>query len=221
MNLWHLLLLWLFTRGGGSSTPPGPNWPGPGVPPPTTPPATPPVVTTTPPTTTTTPPADIPPTPPVTPTNQTVWKPYFYVQPDAGAAYGTPYGLAGEWHGQGSAWTQLYNYTKGRPIGQTSGGNPQYVDPGANAKQNLNSAKGAMSAVSKTQQGAVNSLSSAMKKSVVGAEDYADVGDKLLIPWTWPEPSAPAIIARLQPMPDGTALPGVSGVNGDDDESTI
>jgi hypothetical protein len=104
----------------------------------------------------------------------------------------------------------MYNYTKGRPIGQTSGGNTQYVDPGANAKAT-------MSAVSKMRQGTVNS----MKKSVVGAANYADVGDKLLIPWTWPEPSAPEILARLQPMPDGTALPGVSGVNGDDDESTI
>jgi hypothetical protein len=218
MNLWHLLLLWLFTRGGGSSsTPPGPNWPGPGVPPPT-PPATPPVVTTTPPTTTTTPPADIPPTPPVVPATQTVWKPYFYVQPDAGAAYGTPYGLAGEWHGQGSAWTELYNYTKGRPINQTTGGTPQYVDPNPMSPVGKTAAGRAAAAKTAVTQAASSAFGT---KSVSGSADYADVGDKLLVPWTWPEPSAPAIIARLQPMPDGTALPGVSGVNGDDDESTI
>ena len=185
MNLWDLVLLWLLTQLGGKGA--GPQWPGPTGP-------TGPTAATGPtgPTAATGPTGPTAATGPTGPTGSTGtdWKPYFYIQPDAGAKYGTPYALAGEWHGKGTAWIDMWNYTKGRILGKVSG----VGDSG-------------------------------------DAPDYADVGDKLLVPYTWPEPTAPEIIARLKPIPAGTALPvgtfkGASagpgsGVSGDEDVSTI
>jgi hypothetical protein len=60
-----------------------------------------------------------------------------------------------------------------------------------------------------------------LQQSQPAPTDTAGVGDKLLVPWTWPEPTAPAILARLQPIPSGTVLPGVTSVSGYDDNTTI
>jgi hypothetical protein len=208
MNLWHLAFLWLVMQ-MSKGNPPGPNWPGPGVPPqptppqPTTPPATPPA----------TPPVDVPPatppTPPKTLTPNTVWKDFFYVQPDAGAKYGTPYELAQYWTGSGGDWSDMYNFTKGRPISQATGGT-QYVDP----------ASGTAVHYDPSSQTSSMKAASAKRTSLHGSPDYADVGDKLLIPYGWPDlPSA--LAPRTIPIPDGTSLPGVSGVSGEETCRTI
>jgi hypothetical protein len=111
------------------------------------------------------------------PAKSTDWKPYSYTQPDAGARLGTPYALAGAWHGQGAAWTQMWNLTRGRAM------------------------------------------------SAAPDKNYAYKGDALLIPYTWPEPTDPAITARCKPIAAGTPLPTLPSerarVSGDDDASTI
>jgi hypothetical protein len=54
--------------------------------------------------------------------------------------------------------------------------------------------------------------------------NYADKGDKLLVPFEWPETTNQTILTRLEPIPMGTALPGVpasSIVHGDDGPGTL
>lgn len=209
MTLWDLILLWLVTRlaGGAKVEPP---WPGPTGP-------TGPIGPTAPtgPIGPTAPTGPTGPTGPIgpTPVAQTTWKPYWYIQPDAGSKYGTPYALAGEWHGDGNAWTQIYNFTRGRPLAQAT---PSGSTPGG--------ASGDTGITSFTTPFFPEPEGTQGKPKIVVGEDYAYVGDKLLIPWTWPEPTAPEILARCQPIPQGTTLPGVSpgsSVSGDDDITTI
>ena len=183
MNLWDLVLLWLLTQLGGKGA--GPQWPGPTGP-------TGPTAATGPtgPTAATGPTGPTAATGPTGPTGPTpgqvsqTWKPYFYVQPDAGKKYGTPYALAAEWHGQGTAWKDIYNFSKARWLSAAvSGVGDETTTP-----------------------------------------HYADVGDKLLIPITWPEPTAPEILGRCQPIPANIKLPVVSSsgvVTGDEDFRTI
>lgn len=112
-------LVMLLLRGGRG----GPQWPEP-TPPAPSPPGAPPGVPPAP------PPGAPPVAPPVAPPSappQTTWKPYFYIQPDAGEKLGTPYALAGAWHGQGSHWTDLYNYTRGRRLGDVPAGSTDYA----------------------------------------------------------------------------------------------
>jgi len=186
MTFWDIVLLWLAAKIFGLKGPTGPQWPGPTGPSGPTGPKGPTAATGP-----TGPTAATGPTGPTGPIGtQTDWKPYFYIQPNAGDAFGTPYALAGEWNGNGAAWTDIYNFTKGRMLGDVG----QTYSPG--------------------QAG-----------QVVEPPHYADIGDKLLIPWTWSEPSAPAIVKRLSPIPATTVLPGPLGqkkaIHGDEDAETI
>ena len=195
MSFWDLLLGWFLLNMTGGKV--QPKWPGPGVPPQPVPPQpvppqpVPPVPVPPVPV----PPVPVPPTPDVPPTPMSAWKPYWYSQPDAGAAYGTPYGLAQAWVGSGGRWTDLYNYTKGRPIGATKGHGDQWVDPRAKLH------------------------------GETSTDYPADVGDKLLVPNIWPDPPNATIQSRCSTIPDGTPLPGVTyssaKVHGDDDVNTI
>ena len=162
MTFWDILLVWLLSNLLGKKTA-GPQWPGPTGP---TGPIGPTGAGPTGPTGAG-PTGPTGATGPIGPTTNTTWKPYTYTQPDAGAMYGTPYALAAEWHGQGKAWDEIYNLTKGRGIARVSG-------------------------VVGEEQGA----------------NYADVGDKLLIPYYWPEPTAKEIQARLIALPADYPYPG-------------
>lgn len=272
MTFWDVLLVWLLAKVLGASGG-GPRWPGPTGP--------------TGPTGTTGPTGPSPTGPtgptggtgPTGPAEQTVWKPYFYVQPDAGAAYGTPYALAAEWHGQGTAWTDMYNYTRGKPIAASSAGklkdvyasyvwkfpltnyklpastffNDQryatiaisssgevWLDAAAQKVLDEAAANWGIPDITATQKAIGDKLRSAFaggvpygtvvtgdgepsQQSTVVTPDFASKGDKLLVPWTWPETTKKAILDRCQPIPSGTVLPGVksSGVNGDECSTTI
>lgn len=207
MTLWDIILLWLFARMSGRSS--GPQWPGPTGPSGPTGPTGPTGVTA--------PTGPSGPTGPTGPTGAmggTTWKPYFYIQPDAGAAYGTPFALAQEWHGKGSAWTSMYNFTQGRAMGSQVVGSlwgtiKKAVDP--------RSAIPSTSIASPSKSNVVNQGAPSEQSKNVPAT--ANVGDKLLIPWTWPEPTNDTIKARLQPIPDGTTLP--AEVSGDDGPETV
>jgi len=184
MTLWDLLLVYLLSKLFGGKEPIGPTWPvppgreppggGPPVPPGQIPPIPPVEIPPF-----EVPPGNIPPwgePPGITAPGGTVWKGYYYLQPDAGQAYGTPYGLAEKWTGKGANWTQMYNATRGRPL--------------ANAPD----------------------------------KRYAEIADKLLIPFSWPETTEPKILARITPIPVGTVLPGVeqaAKLSGDEDARTI
>ena len=191
MTFWDVFLLWLASKIFGSGTT-GPTWPTPGPTGPSGPTgATGPTAATGPtgPTAATGPSG---PTGPIGPTSVGDWKAYWYIQPDAGATLGTPYALAGEWHGKGAAWIDMYNFTKNRMLGKVSGVGDE---------------------------------------TVPSTPRYADVGDKLLIPYTWPEPTNPTIIARCKPIPAGTVLPAGtfmgasqgpgSGIHGDETSETL
>jgi len=189
MTLWDVLLLWLIAKLLPGT---GPKWPEPKGP-------TGPTGPTGPgPTGPTGPTGGTGPTGPTGPDIQTNWKPYFYKQPDAGFDLGTPYALAGAWHGKGSAWTQMYNYTKHRPINQTSvqGDDPDESQPDVPGK--------------KTPTG-----------------NYADIGDLLLIPYTWPEidtlpeKTRKVINSRTVPWDQGIPKDLPSAVQGDEDFHTI
>lgn len=188
MNDLFLLLLGLLIGKAGSGGTPGPAWPPPPGPTGPTGPTQPGGTGST---GVTGPigPIKVPPigptgsTGPTGPTgpgkNAADWKPYYYVQPDAGDKYGTPYALATEWNGSGGAWSDMYNYTQSRPL----------------------------------------------KNAPAGTQNYANKGDKLLVPFIWPEPTDAAILGRLQPIPLATDLPasvsGLGSVCGDENERTI
>jgi len=255
MTLWDVLLLWLVARLMGGKTA-GPQWQGPTGP---------------------TGPTGQGATGPIGPTGPspggTTWNPYFYIQPDAGASLGTPYALAAEWHGKGTAWSEMYNFTKDRTLGgalgkginvqdsvlsynwpfgkkacpmggdmeartvvvHLSSSDEVWVSPDDQAYIAKCIAKEAYSGDDLNAQRAMVAAKLRAAKAagapygtvVVGAEhgaNVADVGDKLLIPWTWPEPKHASIKGRLEPIPAGTSLPGVAStriVQGDEDVGTI
>lgn len=191
MSLFDILLVWLIAKLLGPGTT-GPKWPEPKGP-------TGPTGPTGPgPTGPTGPTGGTGPTGPG-PIVSTDWKPYFYIQPDAGATLGTPYALAGEWHGQGKAWTELYNYSQGRYISDVPPSSPAYPKAGYEPDG----------------------------QGVVLTPEYAAVGDKLLVPFTWPEPGHGTIVSRLKPIPAGTTLPAAAVtlkrtvLHGDESTETI
>ena len=265
MSLWDVVLLWLIAKLLPSSK--GPSWPGP----------TGPTGPTGPGPTGPTGPGPTGPTGitgPTGPMGGTVWKPYFYIQPDAGQSLGTPYALAGEWHGKGTAWTEMYNFTKDRPLGgslgkgsgirdsvltyrwlfgykKVKGGAMQertivvhlssadevWVDPsdqayiqqcvntGAYTAEDLNAQRALIESKLRAAK-AAGAPYGTVVTGVVGVEygsNVADVGDKLLVPYTWPEPKHASILKRLEPIPAGTQLPGVASekVSGDETAETI
>ena len=197
MSFWDVILMWALTKLFASREP-GPQWPAP--PGPTGPAPTGPTGPTvkkppvgSPPGTTgpgpTGPAGDVPPTQP-----PSAWQEFWYTQPDAGAAYGTPWVLAQAWVKDGNRWIEMYNYTKGRPIGATKGHGDVWVDPKASLHGETTT------------------------------DYPADVGDKLLIPTSWGLPPNATITARTSPIPPGTPLPGAyssPAIHGDEDSTTI
>lgn len=178
MGFWDIILLWLVAKlvGSGGS---GPRWPEPKGP------------------TGPTGPGPTGPTGATGPTRGTTWKPYFYLQPDAGVRLGTPYDLAANWTGKGSLWTEMYNFSAGRPIAEP-------MQSGEKAREDVHAGH------------QVTNVTPA----------YAAVGDKLLIPWYWPEPRDQSIMPRLQVMTpaDLQSLPAQSysgKVSGDETHETI
>jgi hypothetical protein len=167
MGFWDALILWFFLKYGGGSK--GPKWPEPKEPGPTGPTGP----------TGATGPGPTGPTGATGPTGPTGadmnldWKPYFYIQPDAGDAAGTPYLMASAWHGKGDAWHDVYNFTKGR-----------YLD-----------------------EATVSGPAMRVMQESTAVPNYASKGDKLLIPYEWPEPPTSVFTKRTEPIPTGTVLP--------------